>query len=84
MRDSHGAVATTLCSSFRWSGDVLQAHAKLVLIALQFAHDIGLRHMEIDVGCQELLGLINKGSPCYAPIGVLVDDICHYFRCSNF
>jgi hypothetical protein len=74
-----------LCSRFSWNGDVSQAHAISVLIALQFAYDIGLRHMEINVGCQEqLLGLINEGSPCYAPMGVLVDDICHWFSLFQF
>jgi hypothetical protein len=29
----------------------LQAHAISILIALQFVYDIGLRHIEFDVGC---------------------------------
>jgi hypothetical protein len=45
------------------------------LMALQFAYEIGLRHLEVDVGCQELLGLISMGSPCFAPLGVMVDDM---------
>ena len=54
------------------------------MIALKFAYDIGLRLIELDVGCPELLGLIHKGSPCYVPIGGLVDDICHWNSCFQF
>jgi hypothetical protein len=35
------------------------------------------------VGCQELLNLIHKGSPCGAPCGVLVDDICWWIPIFN-
>ena len=31
----------------------------------------GLRQLEVDICCQELLGLINMGSPCLAHIGVI-------------
>ena len=78
VRDSSGDVAVALCTRLRWDGDVFQAHARSLLIALQFAYDAGLRNLEVDVGCQELLGLISMGSPCFASMGVLVDDICHW------
>uniref|UniRef100_A0A2N9HZY2 Reverse transcriptase Ty1/copia-type domain-containing protein n=1 Tax=Fagus sylvatica TaxID=28930 RepID=A0A2N9HZY2_FAGSY len=41
VRDSNGAVAAALCSKLPWSGDVLQTHARSILIVLQFAYDIG-------------------------------------------
>ncbi len=36
------------------------------------------------MGCQELLGLISKGSPCFASMGVLIDDICHWHLSFEF
>ena len=84
VRDSKGVVAAAMCSTLQWSGDVIQAHARSILVALKFAYDIGLRLIELDVGCTELLGLLHKGSPCYAPMGVLVDDICFWISCFKF
>ncbi len=78
VQDHNGAVATAMCTQILLEGDVLQAHARSLLIALQFAFDIGLRLLEVDVRCQELLGLLNHGSPYYAPMGVLVEDICSW------
>uniref|UniRef100_A0A2N9IEQ3 Reverse transcriptase Ty1/copia-type domain-containing protein n=1 Tax=Fagus sylvatica TaxID=28930 RepID=A0A2N9IEQ3_FAGSY len=59
VQDHNGAVATAMCTQILLEGDVLQAHARSLLIALQFAFDIGLRLLEVDVRCQELLGLLN-------------------------
>lgn len=78
VQDHNGAVAATMCTQILWEGDVLQAHARSLLIALQFAFDTGLRLLEVDVRCQALLGLLNHGSPCYAPMGILVEDICSW------
>uniref|UniRef100_A0A2N9F2E6 Enoyl reductase (ER) domain-containing protein n=1 Tax=Fagus sylvatica TaxID=28930 RepID=A0A2N9F2E6_FAGSY len=84
VRDSSGSVAATMCTRFRWDGEVLQAHARSLLIALQFAYDAGLRNLEADVGCQELLGLISRGPPCLASMGVLIDDICLWHLSFDF
>ena len=39
---------------------------------------MGFRYLEVELGNKELLGLIQKAfsSPCLAPIGVVMDDIC--------
>jgi hypothetical protein len=84
VRDSSGSVAAVMCTRFRWDGEVLQAHARSLLIALQFAYDAGLRNLEADVGCQELLGLISRGPPCLASMGVLIDDICLWHLSFDF
>ena len=84
MRDSSGSIAAAMCTRVRWDGEVLQAHARSLLMALQFAYDVGLWILEVDVGCQELLGLISKGSPCFASMGVLIDDICLWHLSFDF
>ncbi len=84
MRDSSGSVAAAMCARVRWDGEVLQVHARSLLMALQFAYDVGLRALEVDVGCQELLGLISRGSPCFASMGVLIDDICLWHLSFDF
>uniref|UniRef100_A0A2N9H5H6 CCHC-type domain-containing protein n=1 Tax=Fagus sylvatica TaxID=28930 RepID=A0A2N9H5H6_FAGSY len=84
MRDSSGSVAAAMCTRVRWDGEVLQVHARSLLMALQFAYDVGLRALEVDVGCQELLGLISRGSPCFASMRVLIDDICLWHLSFDF
>ena len=34
-----------------------------------------MRRLEVDVGNQELLGLLKKPGPCLAFVGVVIDDI---------
>jgi hypothetical protein len=75
LRDSVGLVAAALCSQFGGEGGSLQVHAHAMLLALEFAFNIGLRRLEVDDGNQELLGLLTKPGPCLAPVGVVVDDI---------
>ena len=52
----------------------------ILMTALDFSYSIGLRRLEFEVGNQELLGLINMGPPCLAPIEVLIEDICSWFH----
>jgi hypothetical protein len=54
------------------------------LAALEFAYSIGLFQLEVEVGHKELLGLINMSSPCLAPIGVLIEDICSWIHLFHF
>jgi hypothetical protein len=60
LRDSTGLVAATLCTKFGGEGGGLQVYAHALLLALEFAFNIGLRRLEVDVGNQELLGLLKK------------------------
>ena len=38
--------------------DKLQLQAFVVLTAVQFAFDVGLRHLDIELTCQDLLSLL--------------------------
>ena len=78
IRDSSGLVATAMENKIEGKGAMVQVQAEAVGIAIQFAFDIGLRHLEVEVevGCQDLISLISKASPCGASCGVLFDDIC--------
>ena len=65
----------------------IQQHAWAVLSALQFAFDIGIKRVEFEVGCYELVGLLQSNGPCLPSIGTLVDDIVTwktYFEFVNF
>uniref|UniRef100_A0A2N9F4S3 RNase H type-1 domain-containing protein n=1 Tax=Fagus sylvatica TaxID=28930 RepID=A0A2N9F4S3_FAGSY len=75
LRDSAGLVAAALCTQIGGEGGGLQVHAHALMLALDFAFNIGLRRLEVDVGNQELLGLVNKSGPCLASVGVVIDDI---------
>ena len=57
-------------------GDALHGFANSILTAVQFAYDIviGLRRLEIEVGCKELVGLLQMKGPCMGPAGVLVAE----------
>jgi hypothetical protein len=55
--------------------DELQLQALVVLTTVQFAFDVGLRHLDIKLSFQHLLSLLNSDGSCLAPIGTLVDDI---------
>ena len=76
IRDSEGAVMAVLEDSLLSNNDSLQLHVRAVLVAIKFAYDVGLRCLEVELDNQELCSLIQAGSPCFDPIGVIVDDIC--------
>uniref|UniRef100_A0A2N9F3X0 Reverse transcriptase domain-containing protein n=1 Tax=Fagus sylvatica TaxID=28930 RepID=A0A2N9F3X0_FAGSY len=78
IRDSEGAVMAVLEDSLMRNNELLQVHAKAVLVVLKFAYDVGLRFLLVEVENQELCSLIQAGSPCFDPIGVIVDDICFW------
>jgi hypothetical protein len=82
--DSLGLVAAVKCFQLTSGGDMLQVHARAVLAALEFAYSIGLLWQEVEVGHQELLGLIYMSSPCLAPIGVPIEDICSWIHLFHF
>uniref|UniRef100_A0A2N9FNB8 Reverse transcriptase domain-containing protein n=1 Tax=Fagus sylvatica TaxID=28930 RepID=A0A2N9FNB8_FAGSY len=76
IRDSEGAVMAVLEDSLLSNNELLQLHARAVLVAIKFAYDVGLRCLVVELDNQELCSLIQAGSPCFDPIGVIVDDIC--------
>ena len=84
IRDSLGLVMAAKCSKSVGNSSLLQSQAKAVLLAIDFAFSIGFRRLEVEVGNQELLGLINLNSPSLAPIGVLVDDIRNWVPLFHF
>ena len=47
----------------------------MALTAVQFAFDVGLRHLDIELTIQDLLSLLKIDGSCLASIGTLVDDI---------
>ena len=52
-----------------------------------FAYDVGLRRLEVDLECKELVLILNSDDICLAPIGNLVEDIlvfCQRFPCCSF
>ncbi len=75
LRDSAGLVVASMWHQFRGEGCGLQVHAQALLLALDFAFNIGLLSLEVDVGNKDLHGLLQKHGPCFAHMGVLVDDI---------
>ena len=84
IQDSLGLVMAAKCSKLIGDSSLLQSHARAVLLAIEFAFSIGFRRLEVEVGNQELLGLINLDSPSLAPIGVLVDDIRNWVPLFHF
>ena len=87
LRDSIGLVAASMWRQFKGEGCGLQVHAQALLLALDFAFNIGLRSLEVDVGNKKLHGLLQKPGPCFAHMGVLVDDIhswTHEFHFLSF
>ena len=75
VRDSQGLVTAALCSKIQVCENRLQQYAHAVLLAIQFAHDIGIRRVEVDLTNKELWGLLTSRGPCMAPIGSIVEDI---------
>ena len=89
IRDSNGIVCGASCTSIVHGGDFFQEHACAILVGLRFALDIGIGifWVEVEEGCSDLIGMVQKGSPCLAANGVLVDDICGFipnFQFINF
>ena len=76
IRDSEGAIMAVLEDYLLSNNELLQLHARAVLVAIKFAYDVGLRCLVVELDNQELYSLIQAGSPCFDPIGVIVDDIC--------
>ena len=54
----------------------------VVLKALKFAYDVGLRRLEVDLACKELVSMLNSDDICLVPTGTLVEDIS--FFCQRF
>jgi hypothetical protein len=75
IRDSQGLVTAALCSKILVRGNGLQKYAHAVLWAINFAYDIGIRRVEVDLTNKELWGMLTSCGPCMAPIGTLVEDI---------
>ena len=75
IRDSQGLVTAALCSKILVRGNGLQKYAHAVLWAINFAYDIGIRRLEVDLTNKELWGMLTSCGPCMAPIGTLVEDI---------
>ena len=78
IRDSNGIVCGAFCTSTVHGGDFFQEHARTILVGLCFALDIGIFRVEVEEGCSDLIRMVQKGSPCLAANGVLVDDICGF------
>ena len=58
IRDSHGFSIAAQSTKVQQGMGRIQQHAWAVLNALQFAFDIGIRRVEFEVGCYELVGLL--------------------------
>ena len=41
------------------------AHAQAILVGLKFSIDIGIWRVGVEVGCQDLIGMIQKGTPVW-------------------
>jgi hypothetical protein len=58
-----------------------------VVESIQFAIDIGLFQVELELDNKDLFCLLKQVGPCLAPVGNLVDDIVlskHYFENFSF
>jgi hypothetical protein len=75
IRDAQGFVVAAMQLQVVRCEDELQLQALVVLTTIQFAFDVGLRHLDIKLSFQHLLSLLNSYGSCLAPIGTLVDDI---------
>ena len=87
IRDCKSLVMDALFTCFLACGDVLHDQARVVMVGIQHALEIGILQLEVESCFQELTRLINYGPPCLAAIGVLVDDIrrfSHLFQFVNF
>uniref|UniRef100_A0A2N9F4D6 RNase H type-1 domain-containing protein n=1 Tax=Fagus sylvatica TaxID=28930 RepID=A0A2N9F4D6_FAGSY len=75
IRDGQGFVVAAMQQQVARCEDKLQLQALVVLTAVQFAFDVGLRYLDIELTFSNLLSLLNSDGSCLAPIGTLVDDI---------
>ena len=75
IRDIDGSVKAAKNQRMMLYEDKLQLQALVVLAAVNFAFDVGLRRVEVDISYNELYHLLQSVGPCLAPIGTLVDDI---------
>ena len=82
IRDCNGFVAAAMTQQMAWHDDKVQIHAMMVLKALKFSYDVGLRRLEVDLVCKDLFSMLNSDDICLAPIGNLVGDIS--FFCQRF
>ena len=55
--------------------DKVHFHAMIVIKALQFAYEVGLRRLEVDLVCKDLFSMLNSDTACFAPNGNLIGDI---------
>ncbi len=44
------------------------AHAQAILVGLKFSIDIGIWRVGVEVGCQDLVGIIHKGTHVWLPM----------------
>ena len=56
----------------------------LMLMGLKLAHNIGVWRVGMEVGCQDLIGMIQKGVPCLASNGVLVDNKLSFYSLISY
>ena len=75
IQDAQGLVVAAMQQQVVRCEDKLQFQAIMVLTAVQFAFDVGLRHLDIELSFHHLLSLLNSDGSCLAPVGTLVDDI---------
>ena len=75
IRDAQGLVVAAMQQQGARCDDKLQLQAFVVLTAVQFAFDVGLQHLDIELTFQDLLSLLKTDGSCLASIGTLVDEI---------
>ena len=75
IRDAQGLVVAAMQQQGVRCDDKLQLQALVVLTAVQFAFDVGLQHLDIELTFQDLLSLLKTDGSCLASIGTLVDEI---------
>ncbi len=75
IRGSNGMVSGTFCTSSDRCRDFFQEHVGAILVGLHFAPDIGILCVEVEEGCLDLIGMVQKGPSFLTANGVLVDDI---------
>uniref|UniRef100_A0A2N9F838 RNase H type-1 domain-containing protein n=1 Tax=Fagus sylvatica TaxID=28930 RepID=A0A2N9F838_FAGSY len=75
IRDQMGFVAAAMSQQMPSCDDKVQIHALIVIKALQFAYEVGLRRLEVDLVCKDLCSILKSDSTCFAPNGNLLDDI---------
>ena len=75
VRDAQSVVLAALQQKVEKCDRKIQMHAVAVLLAVQFAYDMGFRRLEVDIPYKDLLLLLQDDDTCFAPIGPLIDDI---------